>query len=932
MLNVGRDAGVKNLQYVDIFDFLKSCKDNSFDLVSAFHIIEHIPYKQLFILLQEIKRISTPNATILLETPNPANLLVASYEFYKDPTHLNPLPSDVIKFMVEYIGFKDVKVDFLHPFPKTEHIKENSEVASKLNSYLYREQDYLIIAKNGKQSQNFTSKPKLAYISPLPPQRSGISDYSASLIPYLEKYYTIDIITEISTKGYKTRTVEWFKSNYNQYDRIIYHFGNSPFHTYMVNLLDNISGVVVLHDFYLCDLMLSAKRVNSKSLYNLYGYQAIQNYERMSLEDIVNHYPCNREVLNSALSIITHSEYPKKLALKWYSNPSMKNWFTIPLFRSPAEEVDIPPNLQFLKDSFVVATFGLLTVNKMNHELLEAWRASSLYHNDNSYLIFVGEDINNSYTKELKERIENERIIITGWSDAEIFKAYLSLTDIAVQLRQNSRGETSAAILDCMNYGIATIVNANGSNKELPRDSVYMLNNQFKIQELTLALELLYNNQEKRERLGRSAKEYIKAPEKSAKEYYQIIENSYREGKEDIEVAIKSIASKDTKELVQTLTLSPFETIKSKQILIDISSIIKVDLETGIQRVVRSQILALIKNAPFNYRIEPIYMSEKDGVVTYYYARVYTSKLLNLKNSTLYDEPISVNSGDVFYGLDLCYDEVSKSLNLYKRYKSLGIKISFMIYDILPITHPEFFPYNLKESHTKWLNNITNIADQLISISQSVEDEVRLWIKENKPERLNRIEFNVVHLGADLPTIKDKIKLSTPKESNITFLMVGTIEPRKGHAQTLKAFEQLWEEGYNIYLKIVGKKGWMMSDFIKKLTNHPKLNQNLFYLENISDQELTQLYSSSDALIVASQAEGFGLPLIESAYHNLPIIARDIPVFREVAKEYAYYFKDDLASSIKDWLKLYKKDIHPKSENIPYLTWDENAKKTLEVL
>ena len=148
MINEGLNKGVKNLYKIDAFEFFKSSKDNSFDLVTAFHVIEHIPYQQLFKMFQELKRVAKPNATILLETPNPQNLLVAAYEFYKDPTHLNPLPSDVIKFMLEYIGFKDIEIKLLHPFPKEFNIKEDSEVAKRLNNYLYSSRDYLIIAKN----------------------------------------------------------------------------------------------------------------------------------------------------------------------------------------------------------------------------------------------------------------------------------------------------------------------------------------------------------------------------------------------------------------------------------------------------------------------------------------------------------------------------------------------------------------------------------------------------------------------------------------------------------------------------------------------------------------------------------------------------------------------------------------------------------------
>ncbi len=70
-------------------------------------------------------------------------------------------------------------------------------------------------------------------------------------------------------------------------------------------------------------------------------------------------------------------------------------------------------------------------------------------------------------------------------------------------------------------------------------------------------------------------------------------------------------------------------------------------------------------------------------------------------------------------------------------------------------------------------------------------------------------------------------------------------------------------------------------------------------------------------------------PLIEAAQHKLPIIARDIPVFREVAGEYAYYFDgkepSDLAQSITKWLQLHASEQHPTSDNMPWLTWKESA-------
>ena len=86
-------------------------------------------------------------------------------------------------------------------------------------------------------------------------------------------------------------------------------------------------------------------------------------------------------------------------------------------------------------------------------------------------------------------------------------------------------------------------------------------------------------------------------------------------------------------------------------------------------------------------------------------------------------------------------------------------------------------------------------------------------------------------------------------------------------------------------------------------------------------------------MIAASQAEGFGLPLIEAAQHGLPIIARDIPVFREVAQDGAYYFSgndpESLALAIKHWLILKQQNQIPSSKNIKWQSWEQSSKQLL---
>ena len=121
---------------------------------------------------------------------------------------------------------------------------------------------------------------------------------------------------------------------------------------------------------------------------------------------------------------------------------------------------------------------------------------------------------------------------------------------------------------------------------------------------------------------------------------------------------------------------------------------------------------------------------------------------------------------------------------------------------------------------------------------------------------------------------------------------------------------------------------------LRDIRSHPELGRRLFWLEGISDEYLERVYDASVCLIAASEGEGFGLPLIEAAQHRLAVIARDIPVFHEVAGEHAYYFSGrdpgDIAAAVQEWLALYQSDKHPKSDGMPWQTWRQSTRRALE--
>ncbi len=94
----------------DAIKELKSLTDNSISIVTGFHIVEHLPFEVLQSLIQEALRVLIPGGLLILETPNPENLKVASEYFYMDPTHIKPIPSNLLSFLTEYYGFSRTKV------------------------------------------------------------------------------------------------------------------------------------------------------------------------------------------------------------------------------------------------------------------------------------------------------------------------------------------------------------------------------------------------------------------------------------------------------------------------------------------------------------------------------------------------------------------------------------------------------------------------------------------------------------------------------------------------------------------------------------------------------------------------------------------------------------------------------------------------------
>lgn len=375
---------------------------------------------------------------------------------------------------------------------------------------------------------------------------------------------------------------------------------------------------------------------------------------------------------------------------------------------------------------------------------------------------------------------------------------------------------------------------------------------------------------------------------------------------------------------------------RSKRLLVDISELVNRDSRTGIQRVVRSIVLELLAEPPAGYQVTLVYGTCQSG---YFEANEFVTKITG-SASSFEDRPVDFSCGDVFIGLDLQHVIVTHNVDFYQTLRAIGCKVYFVVYDLLPVQFPHFFQEGMSSIHHDWLSVLSQM-DGVVCISRAVADDMYKWLAMNGPLRVTPLQIGYFHLGADISNSAPTKGLPANHASlieNITkhpsFLMVGTVEPRKGHLQTIDAFEYLWNQGVQFTLVIVGKEGWKVGELAERLRSHSLNGSQLFWFDKASDEFLELLYANSDCLICASEGEGFGLPIIEAAQKNIPVLTRDLPVFREVAGPQASYFSglapEDLAGAVQQWVngRSSSKPLAPLEKN--WLTWNESKNQLLQ--
>ena len=145
MVSHCQDLGL-TAERADLLQFLRDAPDRSLAVLTAFHVLEHLHWTEVVEVMEHTARILLPGGIVIIETPNPQNLQVATYGFYLDPTHVRPLPSELLCFLAEMNGLSEVETIRLHPYPESARLEATGPEASLLNHVFFSAQDYSLVA------------------------------------------------------------------------------------------------------------------------------------------------------------------------------------------------------------------------------------------------------------------------------------------------------------------------------------------------------------------------------------------------------------------------------------------------------------------------------------------------------------------------------------------------------------------------------------------------------------------------------------------------------------------------------------------------------------------------------------------------------------------------------------------------------------------
>jgi glycosyltransferase involved in cell wall biosynthesis len=390
---------------------------------------------------------------------------------------------------------------------------------------------------------------KIAYFSPFPPKQTGIATYSKSLVPELRKLFRVDAFdigndaASDASMAFGDFSRDGIVSDLTRYDAVIYHLGNNPhFHLEIYRTLRQFSGIVVLHDVVLYYLFAGTGKAGLTKHFLLnYGVERLREIDQIIADstegDILRYrYPAKYPMIGSifpyATRIIVHNQWAK-IAIRslGYTRPI----HVVPLLsyhqpRAPASAAsELRKRHRISEGDFVIGCFGFIGPTKRMAQVCAALAAIREKVSFKLLIVGEGDDLRPMIaTAGLREKTLQLNFV----SDKD-FIALLEMTDVVVNLRYPSMGESSATLTQAMSLAKPCIITNDASFRDLPDDCVVKIDlGETEVSDLASAISELAASPTRRESLGKAAKTFIAdnlCPAKIAHQFQAVVEAEVKE-------------------------------------------------------------------------------------------------------------------------------------------------------------------------------------------------------------------------------------------------------------------------------------------------------------------------------------------------------------------------------------------------------------------
>ncbi len=278
-----------------------------------------------------------------------------------------------------------------------------------------------------------------------------------------------------------------------------------------------------------------------------------------------------------------------------------------------------------------------------------------------------------------------------------------------------------------------------------------------------------------------------------------------------------------------------------------------------------------------------------------------------------------LDAGDVLIDIEPSWHAPQRRDELLPRLADRSILTAAVLHDVLPLTDPDWFPPESVERFTRWFEAHVAADSVFIAVSAATADLTA--------SRIGRRPA-VMRMGTTPPSGNDRGPTTGGRPSTGSgLLMLGTIEPRKGHQVILDALDRLGADAPTV--DVVGRAGWGDPSVLRRLADHPRVRWH----RHAADEQVADLWETTGLLLQPSLGEGYGLPVVEALQRGVAVAAADLPVLREVTRGHATFVPHDPAA----WAEALSRfaadpSAWPRPEPLSWPSWDGSADDVLSAL